>query len=464
MNNTLKHLTLAVLSLLLCLAPAYAQTALTSTTLAAAIADTSSTTFLVASATGFAANYTAYVDREALRITAVNGLVITAVRGADGTRATKHPNAATIYVGPSYYFTTFERSGTCVSTDELVLPVINIQDGVQYTCDAGTSTWKRSLPTTLSALTITGIKPAAAASATAAADVLSVTGGVGGAQSATTSGGAAGGRVTLTGGVGGAGGSSSGTGGTGGALLYVAGAGGGTVTGGTGGLATLGAGAGGAGSGAGGTGGGLNLYSGVAGSGGTGTDGAINIRQGGAAATAEFAVSTAGATTIKSVGTNQAVTITPSGSGTTKMTGGTDPTKIVSVDPSGMTTAKTATLAFANTLDRTYTFPDAAITVSGATATDCGVAAGACSATTVSSTVKFVFGTATSTSASPSTVAITGMPAFTSTATYKCNASNATTATNDFTVLTAGYVSTTAVTFTGPNTLTDVIRWYCIGY
>lgn len=116
------------------------------------------------------------------------------------------------------------------------------------------------------------------------------------------------------------------------------------------------------------------------------------------------------------------------------------------------------------TADRTVTIPDASFTVSGATATDCGTSAGACSQTAVSTTLKMVFGTATSTSASPSTVAITGMPAFTSSATYKCNASNATTATNDFTVLTAGYVSTTAVTFTGPNTLTDVIRWYCIGY
>lgn len=132
----------------------------------------------------------------------------------------------------------------------------------------------------------------------------------------------------------------------------------------------------------------------------------------------------------------------------------TDRTKQVAFSASGITTATT----------RTVTFPDASITVSGATATDCGTSAGACSTTTTSATLKIVSGTATSTSASPSTVAITGMPAFTSTATYKCFASNATTAANVFSVLTAGYVSTTAVTFTGPNTLTDVIRWTCIGY
>ncbi len=113
---------------------------------------------------------------------------------------------------------------------------------------------------------------------------------------------------------------------------------------------------------------------------------------------------------------------------------------------------------------RVVTLPDASLTVSGATGTDCGSAAGACANTNVSTTLKVVTGTATATSASPSTVAITGMPAFTSTAAMHCFAQDATTAANVFSVLTAGYVSTTAVTFTGPNTLTDVIRWTCIGF
>ena len=116
------------------------------------------------------------------------------------------------------------------------------------------------------------------------------------------------------------------------------------------------------------------------------------------------------------------------------------------------------------TAARTVTLPDASITVSGATSTDCGAAAGACAGTATSTILKIVRGTAPATSASPSTVAITGMPAFTSTATYSCFAEDATTVGNVFAVLTAGYVSTTAVTFTGPNTLTDVIRWTCIGY
>lgn len=95
-------------------------------------------------------------------------------------------------------------------------------------------------------------------------------------------------------------------------------------------------------------------------------------------------------------------------------------------------------------------------------ATDCGTSAGACTVTPLT-TLKIVKGIAAATSASPSTVAITGMPAFASTTSYACYAEDATAVANVFQVLTAGYVSTTAVTFTGPNTVTDTIRWTCIG-
>lgn len=433
------------------------------TTLSAAM-DDSSSTFTVASATGFTANGGAYVDNEYMRIRSVSGTTITALRGLLNTKKTAHVSGSTIYAAPANYFGQSPKTGACTSTTELVLPFIDINTGTFYYCDAGTGSWKRSTSQAFASLAITGVRPAAAATATAATDVIAVTGGVGGAQLATTGNGAAGGRVIETGGAGGAGGTSTGTGGAGGAILEVAGAGGGTITGGTGGAATLGAGAGGAGSTAGGTGGGLNLYSGAAGSGGTGTDGAVNIRSGGAAGTAHLAVSTAGAVGVTADGTNQSVSITPSGSGTVRITGGTDPTKVVSIDAAGNGTGIVQTLAFAATAARTATFPDAAITVSGATATNCGVAAGACTTTVVSPTLKIVMGTATSTSATPSTVAITGMPAFTATTSYQCYAANATTVANVFAPLTAGYVSTTAVTFTGPNSLTDIIRWTCVGY
>lgn len=132
---------------------------------------------------------------------------------------------------------------------------------------------------------------------------------------------------------------------------------------------------------------------------------------------------------------------------------------------SGKTAVISNSLTFAGTDATTATFPSSSIAVSGAVAQECGTSAGACSATNISATVKIVRGTAAATSASPSTVAITGIsPAFTSAATFTCTAEDATTVANVFAVLTAGYVSGSAVTFTGPNTVTDTIRYYCIGY
>ncbi len=141
-----------------------------------------------------------------------------------------------------------------------------------------------------------------------------------------------------------------------------------------------------------------------------------------------------------------------------------DASKVFLLDSHSATASTVLTLAEAITSSRTVTFPDASITVPGTVATDCGTSAGACSTALKSSILKIVTGEAAATSASPSTVAITGMPAFTSTTSFQCFAQNTTTAANVFSVLAAGYVSTSAVTFTGPNTLTDGIRWMCIGY
>ncbi len=66
---------------------------------------------------------------------------------------------------------------------------------------------------------------------------------------------------------------------------------------------------------------------------------------------------------------------------------------------------------------------------------------------------------------SPSTYAVTTIsPAFTGSTTYNCTAQDVTTIANNIGVLAAGYVSGSAVTFTGPNTNTDTFRFSCIGY
>lgn len=113
----------------------HAQATLTSTTLSAPITSTSANTISVTSATGFTARTTfAFVDREYMAVVAVSGTSIRVIRGSSGTAATTHASGATIYVGPGTYFSGSDRAGSCTSTDELVLPVINIKTGTQYQC------------------------------------------------------------------------------------------------------------------------------------------------------------------------------------------------------------------------------------------------------------------------------------------------------------------------------------------
>jgi hypothetical protein len=46
-----------------------------------------------------------------------------------------------IYVGPPNYFSSYDQSGACTATDELVLPLINIKNGYQWECIS--SLWVR---------------------------------------------------------------------------------------------------------------------------------------------------------------------------------------------------------------------------------------------------------------------------------------------------------------------------------
>ena len=114
---------------------AFAQATLTTTTLSAAISSTSVKAIVVASATGFTANTTSlFVDKEFMSIEAVNGTTITVIRGAFGTKAALHNSGATLYVGPSNYFFSSDVSGGCTSTNLLVLPFINTNNGKISDC------------------------------------------------------------------------------------------------------------------------------------------------------------------------------------------------------------------------------------------------------------------------------------------------------------------------------------------
>lgn len=90
----------------------------------------------------------------------------------------------------------------------------------------------------------------------------------------------------------------------------------------------------------------------------------------------------------------------------------------------------------------------------------CGTTA-AC-AGTAQTAAQLVYGSVALTSGSPSTATITGIsPAFSSNTSYKCALSNETAAANN--LLSISYVSGSSFTITGPNTITDVIGYVCIG-
>lgn len=109
---------------------------------------------------------------------------------------------------------------------------------------------------------------------------------------------------------------------------------------------------------------------------------------------------------------------------------------------------------------RVVTLPDATFTVSGATGTFCGTTT-TCSATNISTTVKVVSGQVALSSGTPSTAVVASIPAFTSTTSFACTATNMTTATNN--LLKVVNTSTTSITITGPDTITDVISYVCSG-
>jgi hypothetical protein len=109
---------------------------------------------------------------------------------------------------------------------------------------------------------------------------------------------------------------------------------------------------------------------------------------------------------------------------------------------------------------RVFTWPDASITVSGAVLTDCGTSASCAAPTTRSSTLKIAIGSHAMTAG---VLAITGIsPAFTSTASFTCAASDPS---NPYTI-TAVNGSGSAVTFTASTTSgnTDTVSWACVGY
>jgi len=107
-----------------------AQTALTTTTTSAIVADGGTTSVQVASATGITAPGTGatfvylLVDRELMGVRTVNGTTIGVSRGQNGTRATPHINGAAVTVAPAIAIVNYVPSGQCTRTTLTYVPVI----------------------------------------------------------------------------------------------------------------------------------------------------------------------------------------------------------------------------------------------------------------------------------------------------------------------------------------------------
>lgn len=146
-----KSLSITLLALLLTAGSAFAQTALTTTTFSAAVADTSSTGVSITSTTGITAPGTGanltylWADWELMQVRTVNTTTSTlsVIRGASGTRASPHNTNTLVYVIPALAaqtnLTTVDQSGTCTASTYQYLPIINIRNGNIWNCLITTS-------------------------------------------------------------------------------------------------------------------------------------------------------------------------------------------------------------------------------------------------------------------------------------------------------------------------------------
>jgi len=129
------------LGLALC-SPAFGQTALTMTTLSAAVSTSSTTTVRVTSATGIVANTTMlYVDTEAMFVNSVSGTAIGVTRGFNGTPANPHISLATVLIGSPTAFNVTDPAGACTAANTPFTPYVNIRNGNQWLCSTITNSW-----------------------------------------------------------------------------------------------------------------------------------------------------------------------------------------------------------------------------------------------------------------------------------------------------------------------------------
>jgi len=131
-----------------------AQTALTQTTLSAAISATQ-TRFSVASATGISGPSGGFPGTqlyvlepgatvgEVMAVNAVSGTTLTVIRGYQN-RATAHPSGAIVVIVPSDGLASTDPRGSCSASSWPYTPYINATNGYMWVCSTLTNTWAPS--------------------------------------------------------------------------------------------------------------------------------------------------------------------------------------------------------------------------------------------------------------------------------------------------------------------------------
>lgn len=145
--KTLKHVvSIVALALLACVTSYAQQNTLTQTTLTAAVNDSANTVRVTAAtnitaAAGGTSNTLLFIDNEAMSVTSVNGLVIGVTRGANGTRANAHSNAAVVLAGRPQWFGQVDQSGACTPANVVASPFVNTTNGNQWLCSTVLNKW-----------------------------------------------------------------------------------------------------------------------------------------------------------------------------------------------------------------------------------------------------------------------------------------------------------------------------------
>lgn len=151
MKNMLKGIALVLLAVLTLVLPGSAQTYLTYTTLAAAIADSSTTRIVLTSATGVTAGTSnLFINLELMGVTAVNGTTISVTRGSGGTRANPHATSSRVYITQPGSVVGVDPVGPCTKGSGLASfqPVINQFNGNIWHCQSGIWTGTNFQPIT----------------------------------------------------------------------------------------------------------------------------------------------------------------------------------------------------------------------------------------------------------------------------------------------------------------------------